>query len=112
LPRNAGRATTRDGHPAGQPIDIESFEIYTCGRAERREPIGLKLTRTAKVVGRPVGASSQPPSGSRGRRSRKTILTERNQEQIAEAMRESTRLTHPIQRLGVLDDVAGGSVLV
>jgi 3-oxoacyl-[acyl-carrier protein] reductase len=35
-----------------------------------------------------------------------TILTERNLVEIPEAIQESMRLTHPIQRLGLPDDVA------
>jgi 3-oxoacyl-[acyl-carrier protein] reductase len=35
-----------------------------------------------------------------------TILTERNLVQIPEAIQESMRLTHPIRRLGLPDDVA------
>lgn len=35
-----------------------------------------------------------------------TILTERNQEQIPDRVKEQLRVTHPIQRLGTPDDVA------
>jgi 3-oxoacyl-[acyl-carrier protein] reductase len=35
-----------------------------------------------------------------------TILTERNQAQIPDSVKEQLRLTHPIQRLGTPDDVA------
>jgi 3-oxoacyl-[acyl-carrier protein] reductase len=35
-----------------------------------------------------------------------TILTERNQEQIPDNVKEQLRLTHPIQRLGTPEDVA------
>jgi 3-oxoacyl-[acyl-carrier protein] reductase len=35
-----------------------------------------------------------------------TILTERNERQIPDAIKEQLRLTHPIQRLGTPDDVA------
>lgn len=39
-----------------------------------------------------------------------TILTERNREQIPEDMQESLRRTHPIQRLGLPEDVARAAV--
>jgi 3-oxoacyl-[acyl-carrier protein] reductase len=35
-----------------------------------------------------------------------TVLTERNQQQIPDNVKEQLRLTHPIQRLGTPDDVA------
>jgi 3-oxoacyl-[acyl-carrier protein] reductase len=35
-----------------------------------------------------------------------TILTERNEQQIPDAVKEQLRLTHPVQRLGSPDDVA------
>jgi 3-oxoacyl-[acyl-carrier protein] reductase len=41
-----------------------------------------------------------------------TILTERNQRQIPEAIQEQLRLTHPIQRLGTPEDVAHAAVFL
>ncbi|HEV3282155.1 MAG TPA: SDR family oxidoreductase [Acidimicrobiales bacterium] len=41
-----------------------------------------------------------------------TILTQRNQRQIREAIQEQLRLTHPIQRLGTPYDVADAVVLL
>jgi 3-oxoacyl-[acyl-carrier protein] reductase len=41
-----------------------------------------------------------------------TILTERNQQQIPEAIQEQLRRTHPIQRLGTPDDVAHAALFL
>jgi 3-oxoacyl-[acyl-carrier protein] reductase len=41
-----------------------------------------------------------------------TILTERNQQQIPEEVKEQLRLTHPVQRLGVPDDVAHAALFL
>jgi 3-oxoacyl-[acyl-carrier protein] reductase len=41
-----------------------------------------------------------------------TILTERNKQQIPEAIQEQLRHTHPIQRLGTPDDVAGAALFL
>ena len=41
-----------------------------------------------------------------------TILTERNQQQIPEAVQEQLRLTHPVQRLGTPDDVAQAALFL
>jgi 3-oxoacyl-[acyl-carrier protein] reductase len=41
-----------------------------------------------------------------------TILTERNQQQIPEEVKEQLRLTHPIQRLGMPDDVAHAALFL
>jgi 3-oxoacyl-[acyl-carrier protein] reductase len=41
-----------------------------------------------------------------------TILTERNQQQIPEAIQEQMRLTHPLQRLGTPEDVARAAVFL
>jgi 3-oxoacyl-[acyl-carrier protein] reductase len=41
-----------------------------------------------------------------------TILTERNQQQIPEAIQEQLRHTHPIQRLGTPDDVAHAALFL
>jgi 3-oxoacyl-[acyl-carrier protein] reductase len=41
-----------------------------------------------------------------------TILTDRNQRQIPEAIQEQLRLTHPIQRLGTPEDVAHAAVFL
>jgi 3-oxoacyl-[acyl-carrier protein] reductase len=41
-----------------------------------------------------------------------TILTDRNQQQIPEQIQEQLRLTHPIQRLGVPDDVAHAALFL
>jgi 3-oxoacyl-[acyl-carrier protein] reductase len=39
-----------------------------------------------------------------------TILTERNQQQIPDDVKEQLRRTHPVQRLGTPDDVAGAAL--
>jgi 3-oxoacyl-[acyl-carrier protein] reductase len=41
-----------------------------------------------------------------------TILTERNQQQIPEAIQEQLRQNHPIQRLGTPDDVAEAALFL
>ncbi len=41
-----------------------------------------------------------------------TILTERNQQQIPEAIQEKLRHSHPIQRLGTPDDVAHAALFL
>jgi 3-oxoacyl-[acyl-carrier protein] reductase len=41
-----------------------------------------------------------------------TILTERNQQQIPEAVQEQLRLIHPVQRLGTPDDVAQAALFL
>lgn len=41
-----------------------------------------------------------------------TILTERNQQQIPQDVQEQLRLAHPIQRLGVPDDVAHAALFL
>jgi 3-oxoacyl-[acyl-carrier protein] reductase len=41
-----------------------------------------------------------------------TILTERNQQQIPEAMQEQMRHAHPIQRLGTPEDVARAALFL
>jgi 3-oxoacyl-[acyl-carrier protein] reductase len=41
-----------------------------------------------------------------------TILTERNQQQIPEEVKEQLRLTHPVQRLGMPDDVAHAALFL
>ena len=41
-----------------------------------------------------------------------TILTERNQQLIPEAIQEQLRLTHPVQRLGTPDDVAHAALFL
>src|ERR1700679_2558435 len=41
-----------------------------------------------------------------------TILTERNQHQIPEAIQEQLRHTHPVQRLGTPDDVAHAALFL
>ena len=41
-----------------------------------------------------------------------TILTERNQQQIPEAIQEQLRHSHPIQRLGTPDDVAHAALFL
>jgi 3-oxoacyl-[acyl-carrier protein] reductase len=41
-----------------------------------------------------------------------TILTERNQRQIPEAIQDQLRHTHPIQRLGTPDDVAQATLFL
>jgi 3-oxoacyl-[acyl-carrier protein] reductase len=41
-----------------------------------------------------------------------TILTERNQAQIPDNVKEQLRLTHPIQRLGTPDDVAHAALFL
>jgi 3-oxoacyl-[acyl-carrier protein] reductase len=41
-----------------------------------------------------------------------TILTERNQQQIPEAIQDQLRQTHPIQRLGTPDDVAQAALFL
>ena len=41
-----------------------------------------------------------------------TILTERNQQQIPEAIQEQLRQSHPIQRLGTPDDVAHAALFL
>jgi 3-oxoacyl-[acyl-carrier protein] reductase len=41
-----------------------------------------------------------------------TILTERNQQQIPQDVQEQLRLTHPIERLGVPDDVAHAALFL
>ena len=41
-----------------------------------------------------------------------TILTERNQQQIPEAIQEQLRRAHPIQRLGTPDDVANAALFL
>jgi 3-oxoacyl-[acyl-carrier protein] reductase len=41
-----------------------------------------------------------------------TILTERNQQQIPEAIQEQLRHTHPVQRLGTPDDVAQAALFL
>jgi 3-oxoacyl-[acyl-carrier protein] reductase len=41
-----------------------------------------------------------------------TILTERNQQQIPPDVKEQLRLTHPIQRLGLPDDVAQAALFL
>jgi 3-oxoacyl-[acyl-carrier protein] reductase len=41
-----------------------------------------------------------------------TILTERNQQQIPDDVKEQLRLAHPVQRLGVPDDVAQAALFL
>jgi 3-oxoacyl-[acyl-carrier protein] reductase len=41
-----------------------------------------------------------------------TILTERNRQQIPEAIQEQLRRSHPIQRLGTPDDVAHAALFL
>ncbi len=41
-----------------------------------------------------------------------TILTERNQRQIPDGVKEQLRLAHPVQRLGVPDDVAQAALFL
>jgi 3-oxoacyl-[acyl-carrier protein] reductase len=41
-----------------------------------------------------------------------TILTERNHQQIPEAMQDQLRLVHPLQRLGTPDDVAHAALFL
>jgi 3-oxoacyl-[acyl-carrier protein] reductase len=41
-----------------------------------------------------------------------TILTERNRQQIPEDVQEQLRLAHPIQRLGLPDDVADAALFL
>jgi len=59
-------------------------------------------------AGRPSGADGVRVNGL----APETILTERNRQQIPEAIQEQLRQSHPVQRLGTPDDVAQAALFL
>lgn len=59
-------------------------------------------------AGRPSGADGVRVNGL----APETILTERNRQQIPEAIQEQLRQSHPVQHLGTPDDVAQAALFL
>ncbi len=84
----ARRPTTQT--PAAYAAAKAGIEVLTKGLALQAGPAGIRVNCLAP----------------------ETILTERNQAQIPDNVKEQLRLTHPIQRLGTPDDVAHAALFL
>ena len=86
-------AASRRPHP-GSPVAYAAakagIEIFTEDLAAQAGPFGIRANCIAP----------------------ETILTERNEEQIPPAVKESLREQHPIRRLGTSDDVARAALFL
>jgi len=86
-------AASRRPHP-GSPVAYAAakagIEIFTQDLAAQAGPFGIRANCIAP----------------------ETILTERNEEQIPPAVKESLREQHPIRRLGTSDDVARAALFL
>jgi 3-oxoacyl-[acyl-carrier protein] reductase len=82
-------------------------------RPTAHSPIGYAAAKAGIELFTQAAAAQAGPAGVRVNCiAPETILTERNLEQIPSDVQEQLRLTHPIQRLGLPDDVAQAALFL
>ncbi len=82
-------------------------------RPTPQSPLGYAAAKAGiEVLTKELAAQAGPDGVRVNCLAPETILTERNQQQIPEAIQEQLRHAHPIQRLGTPDDVAHAALFL
>jgi len=82
-------------------------------RPTPQSPLAYAVAKAAiEVLTKQLAAQAGPEGIRVNCIAPETILTERNQQQIPEAIQEQLRQSHPIQRLGTPDDVAHAALFL
>jgi 3-oxoacyl-[acyl-carrier protein] reductase len=82
-------------------------------RPTAQSPIAYAAAKAAiEVLSKELAIQAGPDGVRVNCLAPETILTERNQQQIPQAVQEQLRLGHPVQRLGTTDDVARAALFL
>jgi 3-oxoacyl-[acyl-carrier protein] reductase len=93
--------------------NIITMSSAAARRPTPHSPVAYAAAKAGiEVLSRELAAQAGPDGVRVNCLAPETILTERNQQQIPEAIQDQLRHTHPVQRLGTPDDVAHAALFL
>jgi 3-oxoacyl-[acyl-carrier protein] reductase len=93
--------------------DIITMSSAAARRPTPQSPLAYAAAKGGiEVLTKELAAQAGPDGVRVNCLAPETILTERNQQQIPQAIQEQLRRTHPVQRLGTPDDVARAALFL
>jgi 3-oxoacyl-[acyl-carrier protein] reductase len=93
--------------------NIVTVSSAAARRPTPQSPIAYAAAKAGiEVLSKELAAQAGPDGVRVNCLAPETILTERNQQRISEAIQEQLRHTHPVQRLGTPDDVAHAALFL